>query len=75
MNNLFKVSAQRMYLALFIGNGIKVKIPSEIKPPLVLTGGKQNKLNYLIIFISDPDWTILLFCNYLGTSVNIKGQS
>ena len=49
-----------------IGNGTKVKILSEIKPPLVLTGGKQNKLNYLIIFISDPDRTILLFCNYLA---------
>jgi hypothetical protein len=49
-----------------IGNSTKVKILSEIKPPLVLTGGKQNKLNYLIIFISDPDRTILLFCNYLA---------
>ena len=66
MNNLFKFSAQGMDLATFIGNGTKVKILSEIKPPLVLTGGKQNKLNYLIIFISGPDWTILLFCNYLA---------
>ena len=66
MNNLSKFSVQRMDMAPFIGNGIKVKILSEIRPPLVLTGGKQNKLNYLIIFISDPDRTILLFCNYLA---------
>ena len=80
MNNLFKFSAQGMDLATFIGNGTKVKILSEIKPPLVLTGGKQNKLNYLIIFISGPDWTIstvlqLLSPYPLGASVNTKGPS
>ena len=80
MNNLFKFSAQGMDLATFIGNGTKVKILSEIKPPLVLTGGKQNKLNYLIIFISGPDWTIstvlqLLSLYSLGASVNTKGPS
>ena len=30
----FKLSAQGRDLALFVGNGTKVKIPSEIKPPL-----------------------------------------
>ena len=66
MNNILKFSAEKMDLAPFFGNGTKVKILSEIRPPLVLTWGKQNKLNYLIIFISDPDRTILLFCNYLA---------
>ena len=32
--NLFKLSAQGRDLALFFGNVTKVKIPSEIKPPL-----------------------------------------
>ena len=31
----FKFSAQGRDLAPFVGNGTKVKIPSEIKPPLV----------------------------------------
>ena len=31
LNNLFKLSAD---LAPFVGNGTKVKIPYEIKPPL-----------------------------------------
>ena len=66
MNNLLKFSAEKMDLAPFFGNWTKVKILSEIRSPLVLTWGKQNKLNYLIIFISDPDRTILLFCNYLA---------
>ena len=34
VSNLFKSSAQWNNLALFVGNGTKVKIPSEIKPPL-----------------------------------------
>jgi hypothetical protein len=33
VNNLFKLSAQGSDLALFIGYGNKVKIPSKIKPP------------------------------------------
>ena len=33
----FKFSAQEKDLAPFVGNGTKVKIPSEIKPPLVKT--------------------------------------
>ena len=37
VNNLFKFSAQGRDLAPFFGNGIKVKIPSEIKPPLYST--------------------------------------
>ena len=32
----FKFSAQENDLAPFVGNGTKVKIPSEIKPPLGL---------------------------------------
>ena len=34
VNNLFKFSDQGSDLAPFIGNGTKVKIPSEIKSPL-----------------------------------------
>ena len=36
---LFKFSAQERDLSLFVGNGIKVNIPSEIKPPFVFTKG------------------------------------
>ena len=35
-NNLFKFSAQGSDLVPFVGNLTKVKIPSEIKPPLAL---------------------------------------
>ena len=43
--NLFKFSARESNLVPFIGNGAKVKIPSEIKPPLEETGrlGKEHK--------------------------------
>jgi hypothetical protein len=41
MGKKFKFSAQGSDLAPFVGNGIKVKIPSEIKPPLKID------LNYL----------------------------
>ena len=34
VNNVFKFSAQGSNLTPFIGNGTKVKIPSEIEPPL-----------------------------------------
>jgi hypothetical protein len=34
VNNLFKFSAQGQDLAHIVGNGTKVKISSEIKPPL-----------------------------------------
>ena len=40
VNNLFKFSAQGSNLAPFIGNGTKVQIPSEIKPPFL----KQKNL-------------------------------
>ena len=32
--NVFKISAQGRDLALIIGDGTNIKIPSEIKPPL-----------------------------------------
>mgnify|MGYP001393247225 CR=1 FL=1 len=35
----FKISAQRRNLAPFLGNGTKVKIPSEIKLPLAILQG------------------------------------
>ena len=35
--DLFKFSAQESNLAFSVGNGTKVKIPSEIKLPLALT--------------------------------------
>ena len=34
MGGKFKFSAQESDLAPFVGNGTKVKMPSEIKPPL-----------------------------------------
>ena len=33
----FKFSARDRYLVLFVVNGTEVKIPSEIKPPLMVT--------------------------------------
>ena len=43
--NLFKFSARESNLVPFIGNGAKVKIRSEIKPPFEETGrpGKEHK--------------------------------
>ena len=35
VNNYFKLSVQGSDLAPFLGNGTKVKAPSEIKPPLM----------------------------------------
>ena len=35
MGGKFKFSAHQSDLASFVGNGTKVKIPSEIKPPLI----------------------------------------
>ena len=45
VTNLFKFSAQESNLVPFIGNGAKVKIRSEIKPPFEETGrpGKEHK--------------------------------
>ena len=40
MEGKFKYSAQKSDLARFVGNGTKVKIPSEIRPPL-FKGGKN----------------------------------
>ena len=42
MNNLFKFSAQKSDWAPFVGNKTKIKIPSEIKPPLPLKKGIQG---------------------------------
>ena len=39
----FKFSAQVSDLPFFVGNGTKVKIPSEIKPPLILQLSKACK--------------------------------
>jgi hypothetical protein len=36
VNNLFKFSAQGWDLAPFFGNEIKVKLPSGIKPSLII---------------------------------------
>ena len=36
MGGKFKFSAQESALAPFVGSGTKVKIPSDIKPPLAL---------------------------------------
>ena len=48
----FKFSAQKSALAPFIGNGTKVKIPSEMKPPLK---GDNNK-NHFIMRLSSWCW-------------------
>ena len=48
INNLLKFSAQGRDLAYFVGNGSKVKIPSEIKPPL--TGQKRGILSEIKVF-------------------------
>ena len=39
----FKISAQRSNLAPSVGNETKIKIPSEIKPPLILQLSKACK--------------------------------
>ena len=46
MNKFFIVSAQESELAPFVGNGTKIKIPSEIKS--LLTKVKCN--TYLLVF-------------------------
>ena len=46
VNNLFKFSAQESVLALLIENGTKVKMPSEIKPPLIFPS--QEKTLFLL---------------------------
>ena len=38
----FKFSAQESDLAPFIGNGTKIKIPSEMKPPLKDDNNKKS---------------------------------
>ena len=48
VNNLLKFSAQGRDLAYFVGNGSKVKIPSEIKPPL--TGQIRGILSEIKVF-------------------------
>ena len=48
MGEKFKFSAQRSDLAPFVGNGIKIKIPFEIKSPLSRTKKKISTLH--------PDW-------------------
>ena len=47
----FKFSSQGQYLASFIGNVTKVKIPSEIKPPLfrqIQMSVEHRSVDYLI---------------------------
>ena len=51
--NLFKFSAQGSDLALFVSNGTKVKIPSEIKPPLLAQGKTLQPKLYLCKFHSN----------------------
>ena len=43
----FEFSAQWSDLALFVGNGTKVKIPSEIKPLLVSSILAKDKVQYV----------------------------
>ena len=42
MDGKFKFAVQSKDLAPFIGNGTKIKIPSEIKPPLVYPDRKKR---------------------------------
>ena len=46
---IFKFSAQNSDLAPFVANGTKVKIPSEIKPPLVLMNADAQNLRPIFI--------------------------
>ena len=46
--NIFKFSTQGEVLAPFFGNGTKVKIPSEIKPPLVFLLGNIYWMIYFL---------------------------
>ena len=45
----FKFSAQDSDLAPFVANRTKVKIPSEIKPPLVLINADAQNLRPIFI--------------------------
>ena len=51
-NLLFKFSAQESNLAPFVGDGNKVKITSEIKPPL-LKYTKDYSVNWKKIILCD----------------------
>ena len=50
VNTLFKFSAQGRDLELFVGNGTKVKIPSEIKPTLAHAGWLHILFPYIVFF-------------------------
>ena len=59
----FEISAQGHDLAPFVGNVTKVKILSEIKPPLIMNLGielcKKGKKN--LIFELKFGWLLILF--------------
>ena len=75
LNNLFKFSAQGRDLAPFFGNGLKVKIPSEIKPPLYSTDISSPQL-----FFGSHSWIIrcsavFLTKNYLQETTTSKQKN
>ena len=49
VNKVFKFSVEEINLAPFVGNGTKVKIPSEIKPPLENQPGVQKRMTTALI--------------------------
>ena len=67
VNNLFKFSAQWSDLALFVGNGTKVKIPSEIKPSLAtarqISENTENMFNLPNRQEKTWSWFFRLQCN------------
>ena len=50
MGGKFKFSDQGSDLAPFVGNGTKIKIPSEIKPPLMLVLNQFRVLTMTLFF-------------------------
>ena len=56
MRGKFEFSAQGSDLSHFVGNGLKIKIHSEIKPPLrdPQTLGPKGNGSQECLFFSDP---------------------
>ena len=63
VNNLFKFSAKGRDLAPFIGNGTKVKVPNELKPPL-------SRDHFICIWLSDT----MLYDSKMQTFQQITAQ-
>ena len=69
MGGKFKISAQGSDLASFIGNGAKIKIPSETKPPLKNIWGQ-----YFLHQITNIHLVILATTFLMLTKTIISGK-